>query len=462
MHDRPADAVDIHPLTEDAARPWLDGQPERARRWAGLQDFKGKAGQILLLPDAAGGISCVLLGLGPEGNAPASPWSFAGLPAALPEGAYALTDIPDAGFATMAALGWALGTYDFDRYRQAGPEPRKPHPHLVVPDGCDLDYATAAAKATFLVRDLVNTPANDMGPADLEREALDLAARLGAEATSIVGDELLAEELPAIYEVGKGSERAPRLIDLRWGDESHPRVTLVGKGVCFDTGGYDLKPSSAMALMKKDMGGAAHVLGLAQMIVALELPVRLRVLIPAVENSVSGNAFRPSDVIASHKGLTIEIGNTDAEGRLILADALALAAEEEPDLLVDFATLTGAARSALGPDVPPFFTDGDDLAADLQAAAEAAADPVWRMPLWPGYAEKLKSSIADMRNDGGPFAGAITAALFLKRFVSAPERWIHLDIYAWNPDKRPGKPVGGEAMAMRAVFAMIRKRFAGQ
>jgi leucyl aminopeptidase len=457
--ERPAHPIPIAALTEAELPGWLERRPEPVRKWVALQGFKARKGQLVTLPDAAGGLSGVLLGLGSGDGAP-SPFSFVALPAGLPRGDYAFETVPDAAFATAAALGWALGTYRFDRYRRADDEEPRPHPRLAVPDGCDLAYATAAARATFLVRDLINTPANDMGPADLEREALDFAARMDAEATAIVGDELLDQNFPAVHEVGKGSARAPRLIDLRWGDRSHPKVTLVGKGVCFDTGGYDLKPSASMALMKKDMGGAAHVLGLAQMIAALKLPVRLRVLIPAVENSVSGTAFRPSDIIASRKGLSIEIGNTDAEGRLILADALTLAGEEDPELLIDFATLTGAARSALGPELPPFFTDGEELADEFAAAARDTADPVWRLPLWPAYADNLKSSVADLRNDGGPFAGAVVAALFLKRFVLRPERWIHLDIYAWNPEKRSGRPVGGEAMAMRAAFELIRRRFA--
>ncbi len=456
---RPDDVIPISAVTESDLAAWLDGRDDATRRWLHLQAFKASKGQIVTVPGADGGIGRVLLGLGAP-NGPVSPWTFAALPATLPPGNYAFDTAHDDAFATAAALGWALGTYRFERYRRGDGEAPRPHPHLSIPEGCDRAYVEAAARATFLVRDLINTPPNDMGPADLEREAFDLAARIGAEATSGIGEDLLDANFPAIHAVGKGSARAPRLIDLRWGDPSHPKVTLVGKGVCFDTGGYDLKPSSSMALMKKDMGGAAHVLGLAQMIAALNLPVRLRVLVPAVENSVSGTAFRPSDVIDTHKGLTVEIGNTDAEGRLVLADALALASEESPELIVDFATLTGAARSALGPEVPPYFTDGEELAAAFDAASRITSDPVWRLPLWPSYADNLKSNIADLRNDGGPFAGAVVAALFLKRFVARPERWVHLDIYAWNPDKRPGRPVGGEAMAMRAVFDMIRTRFA--
>ncbi|MGE0668726.1 MAG: M17 family metallopeptidase [Sphingomonadales bacterium] len=455
---RPDGTIPITAVTEAALAGWLDSQPAAIRKWTELQGFKAGKAQIVTLPDGDGGIGGVLLGLGNGG--PLSPWTFVGLPATLPQGNYAFEGVTDAAFATTAALGWALGTYRFGRYKLSETEAPKPHPHLAIPEGCDRAYVEQAARATFLVRDLINTPPNDMGPADLEREAFDLAARIGAEATSVIGEDLIDANFPAIFAVGKGSERAPRLIDLRWGDPAHPKVTLVGKGVCFDTGGYDLKPSSSMALMKKDMGGAAHVLGLAQMIAGLKLPVRLRVLVAAVENSVSGSAFRPSDVIDTHKGLTVEIGNTDAEGRLILADALSLASEESPEVIVDFATLTGAARSALGPEVPPYFTDGDDLAKAFEEASTRAADPVWRLPLWPAYADNLKSNIADMRNDGGPFAGAVVAALFLKRFVAAPEKWIHLDIYAWNPEKRTGRPVGGEAMAMRAVYDMIRTRFA--
>ncbi|MEN3975104.1 leucyl aminopeptidase family protein [Emcibacter sp. SYSU 3D8] len=457
--NRPDDTVAITALTEAALPGWLEAQPGPVRKWADLHGFKAKKAQIVTLPGSDGNVGRVLLGLG-SGDGPLSPWTFAGLPAILPQGNYAFDGVPDAAFATTAALGWALGTYRFERYKLSDAEPPRPHPHLAIPDGCDRAYVEAAARATFLARDLINTPPNDMGPAELEREAFDLAARIGAEATSVIGEDLLDSNFPAIHAVGKGSERPPRLIDLRWGDPSHPKVTLVGKGVCFDTGGYNLKPGSGMALMKKDMGGAAHVLGLAHMIAALNLPVRLRVLVAAVENSVSGGAFRPSDVIDTHKGLTVEIGNTDAEGRLVLADALSLASEESPELIVDFATLTGAARSALGPEVAPYFTDGEDLATALSRAGEATADPVWRLPLWPAYADNLKSNIADLRNDGGPFAGAVVAALFLKRFVARPERWIHLDIYAWNPDKRAGRLIGGEVMAMRAVFDLIRSRFA--
>ncbi|MFN3230989.1 MAG: leucyl aminopeptidase family protein [Alphaproteobacteria bacterium] len=445
-------------LSAAALEDWLAGQPAQVGAWLDAHGFKAKSGTWAALPEEDGTVARVLIGVGDTDLDDPPPALFRKLPLTLPEGAYRIeNDLSDKA-ATAATLGWALGAYRFDRYQNDNQNGRTPA-NLLPPDNADASFAAAAADGDTLARDLINTPANDMGPEDLADAAQALAGRFGADARVIVGEGLLEANFPAIYEVGKGSDRAPRLIDFSWGSEDAPKVTLVGKGVVFDTGGYDLKPSQYMALMKKDMGGAAHVLGLAHMIMAMDLPVRLRVLIPSVENSVSGKAFRPSDVIASRKGLTIEIGNTDAEGRLVLADALALASEETPDLLIDMATLTGAARSALGPEVPPFFTDGDDLAAALDTAAKEQHDPLWRMPLWAPYADRLKSKIADISNDGGAFAGAITAALFLKRFVSDSERWVHFDIYAWNPDGRPGHPVGAEAMALRALFSIIRKKF---
>jgi leucyl aminopeptidase len=353
-------------------------------------------------------------------------------------------------------LGWALATYRFGRYRKH----EGSFPTLVWPGGCDRAGVERAASATFLVRDLINTPAADMGPEELAAAARTLADGHGARFAVIVGDELQVRNYPAVHAVGRASSRAPRLIDLQWGDESNPRVTLVGKGVCFDSGGLDLKPAAGMKLMKKDMGGAAIMLGLARMVMSANLPVRLRVLIPAVENSVSGNALRPLDVIETRKGLTVEIGNTDAEGRVILADALAEAASEQPALLVDCATLTGAARVALGTELPALFTNDDTLAQALLAHGAATGDPLWRLPLWKPYKRHLDGKVADLTNAADiAFAGAITAALFLAEFAKPAKPWAHIDIMAWNTDSRPGRPEGGEAMGMRALYGLIRERF---
>ena len=349
-----------------------------------------------------------------------------------------------------------LGGYVFTRY---GKKPGKDI-RLAVPAGADVAYIRRAAEAVFLARDLVNTPTNDMGPDELEQAVRALASKHKAKVSVVKGDDLLAKNFPMIHAVGRASDKAPRLVDMIWGDKNAPKVTLVGKGVCFDTGGLDIKPSSGMLLMKKDMGGAANVLGLASMIMSSRLKVRLRVLIPAVENAISGNAFRPGDILKSRKGLTVEIGNTDAEGRLILADALALADEEAPEILVDMATLTGAARVALGPDLPPFYTDDDGFASDVAVAAREQEDPLWRMPLWRPYDGKLSSKVADMNNvttDG--FAGSITAALFLRRFVEKAKSWAHFDIFAWNPSDRPHGPTGGEAQGIRALEKVISQRY---
>jgi leucyl aminopeptidase len=352
-----------------------------------------------------------------------------------------------------------LGAYGFDRYRQKAAEPRA---RLIVPDDVDLAEVRAIADACALAKDLVNTPANDLGPAELEAAARETALMFGADISVVTGDDLLAAGYPAIHAVGRAADpaRAPRMIEITWGEAAHPLIALVGKGVVFDTGGLDLKPSSGMRLMKKDMGGAAHALALARMVMAAKLPVRLVVLLPVVENAVSGDAMRPGDVIASRKGLSIEVGNTDAEGRLILADALTRAGELAPDLTIDLATLTGAARAALGPQVIPFYTDDDALAAELARASVEAGDPLWRMPLWAGYEEALDSDIADLKNDpdGWAQAGSVTAALFLRRFAP-PGAWIHLDIYAWNPRGKPGAPAGAEAQSLRALYAMIKDRY---
>ncbi|MFG1345218.1 leucyl aminopeptidase family protein [Xanthobacter autotrophicus DSM 431] len=426
--------------------------PNAARRFATAAGFTGEAGKLLLVPAADGGIAGALFGV--AAGAKADAFAAGALPGLLPAGDWTLEgEIAEPRLATLA---FALGTYRFARYKKSPARVVR----LVLPAGVDAADVTRAVEAVTLTRDLVNTPTNDLGPAELEDAARALAARHGAQFRSIVGDALLAQNFPLIHAVGRASPNAPRLIEIRAGDPAHPKVTLVGKGVCFDTGGLDLKPSAAMLLMKKDMGGSANALGLAHLLLARGAKVNLRVLIPAVENSVSGAAFRPGDVLKSRKGLSVEIGNTDAEGRLVLADALALADEEAPELIVDFATLTGAARVALGPQLPPAFTHDEALAADLSRHAMAEADPLWRLPLWAPYAGMLESKIADTNNvSSGAFAGAITAALFLEKFVSAAKAWLHLDIFAWNPSARPGRPEGGEAQTIRALDALLAERY---
>jgi len=426
------------------------GLPPAAMAWARATGFTGRRGTLCLVPDAAGGIACALYGLG-AGPEKMEAGKLARL---LPAGDYTLAgEVADP---RLAALGFLLGGYSFDRYRKSSPRGVR----LVLPQGVDGAALSSMAQACFLARDLINTPTSDMGPSDLEAAIRSLGARFGATVSSIVGDDLLRDNFPMVHAVGRASAIAPRLVELAWGREDHPKVTLVGKGVCFDTGGLNIKPGDSMALMKKDMGGAANTLALAQMIMAARLPVRLRLIVPAVENSISGNAFRPGDVLASRKGLSVEIGNTDAEGRLILGDALALADEEAPQVLIDMATLTGAARVALGPDLPAMFTDDDGFAAEAAAAGMAEQDPVWRLPLWSGYETNLSSQIADISHiSKGPFAGSITAALFLKRFVERAHVWAHFDLFAWQPNERPWAPVGGEAQAIRALFAVLSQRY---
>jgi leucyl aminopeptidase len=424
------------------------------RRFAEASAFTGKAGQYLALPAADGAIEAVLFGLDEDENR-RDPFSAGQLPALLPPGLYRFANaLPQD--ARLATLAFALGSYRFTRYRAND----KPAARLVPSDGVDAAEVTRLADAVTLARDLINTPANDMGPDELAAVAARLAEEFGATLRCIVGDDLRRDNFPLIHAVGRASPRAPRLIDLSWGDPGHPKITLVGKGVCFDTGGLDLKPSSAMLLMKKDMGGAANVLALARLVMAANLPVRLRVLIPAVENAVAGNAFRPLDICASRKGVSVEVGNTDAEGRLVLADALTLACEDTPDLLVDLGTLTGAARVALGPDLPPFYTRDDRLAADLAACALRENDPLWRLPLWAPYDKWLESKVADLNNaPSGGFAGSITCALFLQRFIEPTTPWLHVDIYGWTPTARPARPEGGECQAARAIFALLCDRY---
>jgi leucyl aminopeptidase len=415
--------------------------------------FEPKSSKHAMLPGKEGKLAAVLFGLdapGPDAN-PFLPGSLAGL---LPDGTYRFANAPHD--ARLAALAIALGTYDFTRYRKSKTRGLK----LVPPDDVNARELSAIVEAVTLARDLINTPSNDMGPAELEAAARKLARAHGAKFRAVSGKALI-EGFPLIHAVGMGSPRAPRLLDFSWGKPNHPKVTLVGKGVCFDTGGLDIKPDTAMLNMKKDMGGAATALALAHMIMSRKLPVRLRVLIPAVENAISGTSFRPRDVFKSRKGLTVEIGNTDAEGRLVLADALALADEDKPDLLADFATLTGAARVATGPDLPPFFTEDDALADELSRTGLAENDPLWRLPLWKPYEAMLESKVADTNNVGsGGFAGAITAALFLKKFTGKAKAWIHIDVFAWTQSSKPGRPEGGECQAARALYALLVKRYA--
>ncbi len=426
----------------------------RQRAYVAAAGFEPKPGQHLLLPGADGSLALVLFALEPAEDQHKDlfrPGALAGL---LPPGTYRFENAPHDS--RLAALAFALGTYRFIRYRKAEDKPVR----LELPGGVDGEALTRTVEAVFLARDLINTPANDMGPAELEQAARELAARHGASVRTTVGDDLIAANFPLIHAVGAGSNRAPRLIDATWGNPQHPKVTLIGKGVCFDSGGLDIKPESGMLNMKKDMGGAATVLALGHMLMAARIPLRLRLLIPAVENAISGSAFRPRDVYRSRQGISVEIGNTDAEGRLLLADALALAAEEEPALIVDMATLTGAARVALGTEVVPFYTEDETLAAELTVAAARESDPLWRMPLWKPYDQLLESKVADVNNvSSGGFAGSITAALFLRRFVPASMSWLHCDIYAWNQAAKPGRPEGGECQVARALHAVLAARY---
>lgn len=426
-------------------------QDDHARSWAEASGFKGKPGTVLLVPSPEGGLDRAVLVL----SSPARVADLAGAATSLPEGDWVIDDPEAACPPDLAVLGWALGSYRFARYRKS----ERAAPRLVLPADPQAERGQWLAEAICQARDLINLPANELGPDELLGTIADVGRRRGAEVAVTRGD-VLAREFPMVHAVGAAAVRPPGLIDVSWGDPGHPKVTLVGKGVCFDTGGLDIKPSSNMLLMKKDMGGAAVMTGLADAIMAANLPVRLRLLVPAVENSIAGQAFRPGDVLRSRKGLTVEIGNTDAEGRLILADALALADEDRPELLLDAATLTGAARVAVGPDLPALFTPDDALAQALLEAGEAADEPLWRLPLHAPYRRLIESPVADLNNAGQtPFAGAITAALFLQSFVERTGAWAHLDIFAWNQESRPGRPKGGEATGLRALFTMIEGRF---
>jgi leucyl aminopeptidase len=417
--------------------------------------FEPVAGRHAFLPGADGALAGVLFAQEDE-HRPKDPFLPGKLAGALPHGGYRFANAPHDP--RLAALAFALGAYRFTRYGKSRPDVRLEPPN--DPGTNDADDLSRIVEAVYLARDLINTPANDMGPDELAAAAKTLAARHGAEVQTIVGDDLQGQNFPLIHAVGRAAARAPRLIDLTWGDATAPRVTLVGKGVCFDSGGLDIKPDSAMLLMKKDMGGAATVLALAHMIMDRRLKVRLRVLIPAVENSISGAAMRPLDIYRARNGLRVEVGNTDAEGRLVLADALAAADEESPDLLIDIGTLTGAARVALGPDLPPFYTEDEALAADVARFAQAENDPLWRLPLWRPYDQMIDSKVGDVNNIAtGGFAGSIICALFLNRFVSSARAWLHFDIYGWTPSARSGRPEGGECQAARALYALVAERY---
>ena len=442
-----SDAVPIF-LVDEAA---LKSQHSANEAWLAVSGFKAKAGASCLVPNSEGGLEKVLVGK-PD---PLDTWTLGKLAQSLPPYRYYLADALTDEAATKLCLGWRLGQYQFSKYKQ---KEQPPQAELTFPDNTDRDYVDAATAATFLVRDLINTPANDMGPSQLEECVHKLAETYQADLQVVSGKDLTAHQYPLIYAVGKASDQAPRLLDLKWGDATAPKVTLVGKGVCFDSGGLDVKSASGMKLMKKDMGGAAQVLGLAHMIMQLNLPVRLRVLTPAVENSIAGNAMHPLDVLPSRKGITVEVGNTDAEGRLVLADALWEACSETPNLLIDCATLTGAARVALGTEVPVFFCGHAATATTLQQVAQQTDDLLWQLPLHHAYRSMLDSKIADISNiSNAAQGGAITAALFLQEFVKSDIPWVHVDLMGWNLRSLPGRPEGGEAMGMRALFELIRQ-----
>jgi leucyl aminopeptidase len=446
------DAIPLHLLDEAGASDWLAAQDAATQNWASANGFNGALGQYLACP-GPDGIAMAAVGYGTAQSRARARFHLAAGATGLPKGTYTLHHSLDADTLQNEALGWLLASYRFDTYKNQSPM----RANLIAPAGIDAPRVEAIANGEALSRTLINTPASDMGPPDLEQAARDLAGRFGADITVTTGDALLEQNFPMIHAVGRAADRAPRLIEMTWGSTG-PKLTLVGKGVCFDTGGLNLKPGASMGLMKKDMGGAAAVLGLAQMIMATGLGVQLRVLIPAVENSVSGNAFRPQDILTSRKGLTVEINNTDAEGRLVLADALALADEGQPNLIVSMATLTGAARVAVGPDLAPYFTDDAALATALETSAQRCADPVWRLPFHTPYEAMIEPGIADLDNaPKGGFAGAITAALFLRRFVTDSPRYMHFDIYGWQPSDAPARPKGGVGQGTRALLDALPK-----
>lgn len=445
-------AIPLLPVHASELEQWLDNAPEHHRRWLESAGFTAEAGKWCGLPDAKGRMEACVFGTADSG------WLYqlASLPESLPPGNYRLVSVWSKDHRVQASVGWGLAAYRFERYRK----PDRERPVLCLEEDV-ADRVEHLYQAQCLVRDLVNTPTEDMGPEELADAATRVGDAFGARSEVVRGEDLLSESFPAIHAVGRAASRAPRLVRVRWGEKDAPLVALVGKGVCFDTGGLDLKTATGMLLMKKDMGGAAHVIALARLMMQHELPVRIELLIPAVENSVAGNAYRPGDVIHTRKGLTVEIGNTDAEGRVVLADSLAYACEQKPDLVIDFATLTGAARIALGTDLPAIFSNRLEVAEAIAAAGERVEDPLWVMPLYQPYRQLLKSEIADINNVGkNSYAGCITAALFLEHFIEADTPWVHIDTYAWNQAARPGRPVGGEALGLRAVFNYLRERYA--
>lgn len=447
-----AECVPIEPMTASALKGWLSRAEESNRRWVETQGFEAKPGSVCQIPGADGGLSRVLAGV----DRPGALYALGGLPYALPRGDYRLDCDWEAAHQELALVGWALGAYRFSRYKKPDREPAR----LAFPQGARRDRIRHLAGAVTRVRDLINTPTEDMGPAELAAVVAELADAHGGRCTQVTGDELMRLGFPAVHAVGRASHRPPRMVELTWGQAGNPEVAIVGKGVCFDTGGLDIKGSEGMRLMKKDMGGAAHAIALAELIMAQELPIQVRLLVPAVENAIGPEAYRPGDVVPTRNGLMVEIGNTDAEGRVILADALTAAAEERPALILDFATLTGAARIALGADLPATYANDEELGEELIAAGERTDDPLWRMPLYEPYQELLDSSIADVSNMAStPFAGSITAALFLQRFVLDDVPWAHLDVFGWNQKARAGRPEGGEAFGVRAAFDYLERRF---
>lgn len=446
------DAIPLHIIRQDDLDAWQDGHEERVLTWIATNGFSARLGQALVVPDQNGAPSMALVGYGNDTARARGRFHLAAAAVKLPSGAYKIASGLPKEQAEVEALGWLLAAYRFDRYKDSTPMGAQ----LVAPDGINIDRVAQIAAGEKLTRDLINTPSNDMGPDELEAAAKALADTFGASFEVITGSELLDRNFPLIHTVGRASDRAPRLIDIQWG-KAGPLVCLVGKGVCFDTGGLNLKPGVSMGLMKKDMGGAANVLGLAHMLMSTNPDIRLRILVPAVENSVSSNAFRPGDILSSRKGLTVEINNTDAEGRLVLADALTYAQEADPDLIVSMATLTGAARVAVGPDLAPYYCDSDSFVSALETSARHTADPVWRMPFHEPYETMIEPGIADLDNaPKGGFAGSITAALFLRRFVGK-STYAHFDVYGWNPSDAPGRPKGGVGQATRALLQVIEE-----